>query len=65
MLMLLFAVTLGVLPSSGYGTWQRYVLPVTTLALFSSASLAALTRANNGQCAAKRLRENGAKPGFA
>ena len=46
MLMLLFAVTLGVLPSSGYGTWQHYVLPVTTLALFSSASLAALTRAN-------------------
>ena len=46
MLMLVFAVTLGVLPSSGYGTWQHYVLPVTTLALFSSASLAALTRAN-------------------
>ncbi len=46
MLMLVFAVTLGLLPSSGYGTWQHYVLPVTTLALFSSASLAALTRAN-------------------
>ena len=46
LLMLVFAVTLGVLPSSGYGTWQHYVLPVTTLALFSSASLAALTRAN-------------------
>ncbi len=45
-LMLVFAVTLGVLPSSGYGTWQHYVLPVSTLALFSSASLAALTRAN-------------------
>lgn len=45
-LMLVFAVTLGVLPSSGYGTWQHYVLPVCTLALFSSASLAALTRAN-------------------
>lgn len=46
LLMLVFAVTLGVLPSSGFGTWQHYVLPVTTLALFSSASLAALTRAN-------------------
>ncbi len=45
-LMLVFAVTLGVLPSSGYGTWQHYVMPVSTLALFSSASLAALTRAN-------------------
>ena len=45
-LMLVFAVTLGVLPSSGYGTWQHYVMPVCTLALFSSASLAALTRAN-------------------
>ena len=46
LLMLVFAVNLGVLPSSGFGTWQHYVLPVTTLALFSSASLAALTRAN-------------------
>lgn len=45
-LMLVFAVTLGVLPSSGYGTWRHFVLPVCTLALFSSASLAALTRAN-------------------
>ncbi len=45
-LMLVFAVTLGVLPSSGHGTWQHYVMPVCTLALFSSASLAALTRAN-------------------
>ena len=45
MLMLVFAVTLGVLPSSGFGSWQHYVLPVTTLSLFSSASLAALTRA--------------------
>jgi len=45
-LMLVFAVKLGVLPSSGYGTWQHFVLPVCTLALFSSASLAALTRAN-------------------
>ncbi len=45
-LMLVFAVTLGVLPSSGSGTWKHYVLPVCTLALFSSASLAALTRAN-------------------
>ena len=46
LMMLVFAVNLGLLPSSGYGTWQHYVLPVTTLALFSSASLAALTRAN-------------------
>ena len=45
-LMLVFAVTLGVLPSSGHGTWLHYVMPVMTLALFSSASLAALTRAN-------------------
>ncbi len=45
-LMLVFAVMLGVLPSSGYGTWQHFVMPVCTLALFSSASLAALTRAN-------------------
>lgn len=46
MLMLVFAVTLGMLPSSGTGTWRHYVMPVCTLALFSSASLAALTRAN-------------------
>ena len=41
-LMLVFAVSWGVLPSSGYGTWQHFVLPVCTLALFSSASLAAV-----------------------
>lgn len=45
-LMLVFSVSWGVLPSSGYGAWQHFVLPVCTLALFSSASLAALTRAN-------------------
>jgi ABC-type dipeptide/oligopeptide/nickel transport system permease component len=46
MLIMLFAIMIPILPSSGYGTAGHYVLPVVTLSLFASASIARLTRAN-------------------
>jgi peptide/nickel transport system permease protein len=44
MLILIFGLNLRWLPISGSGTWQHYVLPVATLATFSAASIARLTR---------------------
>jgi peptide/nickel transport system permease protein len=46
MLILIFAVGLGWLPTSGYGTWQHLVLPSIVLSLFVSASIARLLRAS-------------------
>ena len=46
MLVLLFAVRLGVLPVAGRGGWHHLVLPAATLALGAGASLARLTRAS-------------------
>lgn len=44
MLMLLLSLQLGLLPSSGVGTWRHYVMPVMTLALPSAAFISRLTR---------------------
>lgn len=44
MLMLILSLQLGLLPSSGVGTWQHYVMPVMTLALPSAAFISRLTR---------------------
>ena len=44
MLILVFGLNLRWLPISGSGTPQHYVLPVVTLATFSAASIARLTR---------------------
>ena len=44
MLMLLFALQLRILPSSGIDTWAGYVLPVITLSLGGAASQMRLTR---------------------
>lgn len=44
MLILIFGLNLRWLPISGSGSWQHYVLPVFTLATFSAASIARLTR---------------------
>lgn len=44
MLMVVFSVQLGVLPSSGRGTVAQLVMPVTTLTVFLTASLARLAR---------------------
>jgi peptide/nickel transport system permease protein len=46
MLIMFFAVIFPIFPSSGYRTPAHYVLPVITLSLFASASIARLTRAN-------------------
>jgi len=43
-LMVVFSVQLGVLPSSGRGTVAQLVMPVTTLTVYLMASLARLTR---------------------
>lgn len=44
LLVLLFAVKWRLLPPSGIGTWKHLVLPAVSLALFSSAKIARLTR---------------------
>ncbi|MEG1758471.1 MAG: ABC transporter permease [Oscillospiraceae bacterium] len=44
MLILLFSVKLGWLPSGGTGTWESFILPVTTLTLAISAGIMRLTR---------------------
>ena len=44
MLMLLFAVVLGWLPTSGYGTWKHILLPAVTLALGPAGHLMQIVR---------------------
>ncbi len=46
MLILLFAVDLGWLPTGGYGTFAHLILPAFTLAVFVSASIARLLRSS-------------------
>lgn len=44
LMMLLFSLKLGWLPTFGIGTWKHYVMPVATLALLSAAFLARMVR---------------------
>lgn len=44
LMMYLFSVTLGWLPSAGHGTWKHYVMPTISLAVFSLAFIARMTR---------------------
>jgi peptide/nickel transport system permease protein len=44
MLILLFSVTLQMLPSGGRGGWETLILPAATLAVFSMARIARMTR---------------------
>lgn len=44
LLILLFAVNLRILPTSGYGTWQHLVMPSISLGLYTAARLARLVR---------------------
>jgi len=44
LMMLLFSLKLGWLPTFGIGTWKHYVMPVATLALPSAAILARMVR---------------------
>jgi peptide/nickel transport system permease protein len=46
MLMLVFAVTLQLLPTTGFGTWRHLVLPALTLASYPMAAITRLVRAN-------------------
>ena len=46
MLILLFAVQLQILPPSGRGTWQQLIMPVTTLAIGTSAQIIPLVRSS-------------------
>ena len=46
MLILIFSVSLRVLPVQGAGTWKHFVLPVATLAVGQSALIARLTRSS-------------------
>ncbi|MBL4827116.1 MAG: ABC transporter permease [Spongiibacteraceae bacterium] len=43
-LMYFFSVTLGWLPTSGYGGWRYFVLPVLTLGLFTTSAVTRLIR---------------------
>jgi peptide/nickel transport system permease protein len=45
MLMLVLAVRLKVLPTTGYGTWRQLVMPALTLAAYPMAAIARLVRA--------------------
>lgn len=44
LMMLLFSLKLGWLPSFGLGTWKNYIMPIATLALPSSAYVARMVR---------------------
>jgi peptide/nickel transport system permease protein len=46
MLIFVFSLKLGWLPATGFGGWQRLVLPAVALGLLSSATLARLTRSS-------------------
>ncbi len=46
MLMWIFAVKLGWLPTSGMGTWQHLIMPAITLGWFFTAAITRLTRSS-------------------
>lgn len=46
MLIAIFAVELQLLPTSGYGSWQNFVLPLATLVPLSAGRLAQITRSS-------------------
>ncbi|MCL2828086.1 MAG: ABC transporter permease [Oscillospiraceae bacterium] len=46
LLMTFFAVNLGWLPTSGWGTWQQMIMPIAMLGITGSAIIARMTRAS-------------------
>ncbi|MBQ7283347.1 MAG: ABC transporter permease, partial [Oscillospiraceae bacterium] len=44
MMILFFSVLLGILPSTGYTTWQHYVMPVLSISVPAAAYQARITR---------------------
>lgn len=49
-LILIFSVRLGVLPSSGYTSWKHMILPALTLGLGAAATLMRMTRSSMLEC---------------
>lgn len=66
-LILVFAETLGILPTSGYGSWQHTVLPAVALATGPAAQLLRVTRTQMldvmGQDYIRTARSKGLHPG--
>jgi ABC-type dipeptide/oligopeptide/nickel transport system permease component len=46
LLMLLFSIQLGLLPTSGNDTWRHYIMPTFTLAVYSIAFINRMTRSS-------------------
>lgn len=46
LLILLFSLNLGVLPSGGYGSWQYLILPAFTVGTLCAANIARITRSS-------------------
>lgn len=46
MMILLFSLTLGMLPSSGYGTWRHLIMPAVTIGTSSAAIITRMTRSS-------------------
>jgi len=46
LMMLLFSVQMGILPSAGDSTWQHYIMPTITLSVFSLAFITRMTRSS-------------------
>jgi ABC-type dipeptide/oligopeptide/nickel transport system permease component len=46
MLMLLFSIQLGLLPTAGNATWKHYILPTFCLAVYSIAFITRMTRSS-------------------
>ncbi|MEA4920073.1 MAG: ABC transporter permease [Clostridiaceae bacterium] len=46
MLIILFSVILGVLPSSGFTTWKHWILPAITIGTHSASSIMRMTRSS-------------------
>jgi peptide/nickel transport system permease protein len=44
LLVMLFSVNLGWLPSAGYGTWKHYIMPILTMTFVEAAVFARFTR---------------------
>ena len=50
LMIMLFTVTLGVLPASGFDTWQQHVMPVIAISTGSAAVIMRMTRSSMLEC---------------
>jgi peptide/nickel transport system permease protein len=65
MLMLVFSVTLQLLPTTGYGTWRHLIMPALTLASYPDGRHRAARALGHAGGARRRLRAHGAGQGAA